>query len=326
MDTPLSGTGGAQLVEIVHGRANPMIDPHMHIWGWEIPVYLFLGGLVAGLMVLVPLLELRTGKRSAGLQHAPLLAVVLLSLGMGALALDLEYPLHLYRFYLAFRPTSPMSWGSWILMLVYPALILAWLGGLTAEGRRLLDRLPAKALVDKVIDLATTHRTRILWSSVALGVALGTYTGLLLGTMAARIQWNTAVLGPLFLTSGLSTGAALMMLLPTEDDRKALLVRWDSVAIVIELGLIGAMLLGFATSGSAGQVAAHTLLGGEWTPWFWSLVVVAGLLVPLALNMVEIRRHVPMTLASPALVLIGGFALRVVLVASGQDSSFASLQ
>ena len=34
--------------ELVNTRHNPMIDPAMHIWGWEIPVYLFLGGLRDG--------------------------------------------------------------------------------------------------------------------------------------------------------------------------------------------------------------------------------------------------------------------------------------
>ena len=173
--------------------------------------------------------------------------------------------------------------------------------------------------------LAEQHRAAILWVTVALGVGLGTYTGLLLGTMAARVQWNSAVMAPLFLTSGLSTGAALLMLLPAEPDRKALLVRWDSLAIVVELGLLAAMLLGFVSGGAASQAAAYALLGGDWTPWFWSLVVVAGLLVPLALNQIELRRHLPMTLAAPLLVLLGGLALRVILVAAGQDSSLASL-
>jgi formate-dependent nitrite reductase membrane component NrfD len=36
--------------ELVITRHNEMIDPHLSIWGWEIPVYLFLGGLVAGMM------------------------------------------------------------------------------------------------------------------------------------------------------------------------------------------------------------------------------------------------------------------------------------
>src|SRR6266545_2800689 len=43
--TPLS-------FEMVTSRHNPLVDPSLHVWAWEIPVYLFLGGFVAGLMVL----------------------------------------------------------------------------------------------------------------------------------------------------------------------------------------------------------------------------------------------------------------------------------
>ena len=125
-------------VEIESGRHNIGVDPSLHIWGWEIPTYLFLGGMVAGLMVLSALYELMRGRRpgSATLRMAPLLALVLLSLGMGALFLDLEHKLYVWRFYLAFRPTSPMSWGSWILIFVYPAALLQFIGGLAPGFRR----------------------------------------------------------------------------------------------------------------------------------------------------------------------------------------------
>ena len=33
------------MIELTTTRHNPLIDPSLHVWGWEIPVYLFLGGL-----------------------------------------------------------------------------------------------------------------------------------------------------------------------------------------------------------------------------------------------------------------------------------------
>ena len=41
------------------------------------------------------------------------------------------------------------------------------------------------------------------------------YTGILLNTMVARPLWNSAILGPLFLVSGLSAGAAVMHITAT---------------------------------------------------------------------------------------------------------------
>ena len=100
-----------------------MIDPALHVWGWEIPVYLFLGGLVAGLMILSGFHIVRTHwDRHEDRGHyvtAPILSLILLSLGMGTLFLDLEHKLQVWRLYLTFEVASPMSWGSWILLGVY---------------------------------------------------------------------------------------------------------------------------------------------------------------------------------------------------------------
>jgi formate-dependent nitrite reductase membrane component NrfD len=301
----------------------------MHVWGWEIPVYLFLGGVVAGVMVLLAALELRRRAKptSPAAQWMAFVAVGLLSLGMLALFVDLEFKMHTWRFYTAFQPTSPMSWGAWILSGVYPVLVLMGLGSLD-EGNR--DRVraalrPVARLLEGAFAFADRHRKGIVYASLALGVGLGAYTGLLLGTMAARLQWNTGVLGPLFLTSGISTGAAAMMLFRLDKSEHHLMVRWDTAAIVVELFLIAVMLLGFVSGGSAGQAAAATLLGGTFTPWFWALVIVGGLLVPLTMNVLEVRGRAPATVLSPILILIGGLALRAVLVAAGQVTSFSAL-
>lgn len=313
-------------VEIIHGRQNPMIDTPvgLHIWGWEVPVYLFLGGIVAGVMILLVALELKTGRRprSVAAQLAPFGAAALMGAGMGALLLDLEYPAHVYRFFMAFKPTSPMSWGSWIITLVFPMLVALGLGGL---GEPLRSRLGPSAIVQGLLGLADRHRAVILWGSLAFGVAVGVYTGLLLGTMAARLTWNTAVLGPLFLTSGVSTGAAALLLLPLEPEERHLLVRWDMAAMAVELVLLAVMLVAFATGGAAAQAAVAPLLGGVWTAWFWSLVVLGGLVAPLILDGLEVARGLPMVRIVPVLVLVGGYALRAILVAAGQQSSLAAL-
>ena len=120
------------MTEIETIRNSHLIDPELHFWGWEIPVYLFLGGVTAGLMILSGLLATRAdpAERSKWTRWLPFAGPVLISLGMLALFLDLEYKRHVYRFYLAFEWTSPMSWGSWILLAIYPAAILLGLAGL----------------------------------------------------------------------------------------------------------------------------------------------------------------------------------------------------
>ena len=92
---------------------------------------------------------------------------------------------------------------------------------------------------------------------------------------------------------------------------------WDAVAIVAELVLIALMLLGFATSGEAGQWAASQFLGGPYTAVFFSCVVVLGLLVPLVMEVIEAKRHLPFATILPVLILTGGLALRWILLDGG---------
>lgn len=254
----------------------------LHIWGWQIAVYLFLGGLAAGVMVLSSLLRGRSRATRLLIFAAP----AALSIGMFALFLDLENKLHVFRFYLAFRLTSPMSWGSWILLLIYPATVL--------YGLR-----PSETL-RKV--------------NLALGIALGAYTGILLGTLSARAAWSSLFLAPLFLVSGVSAAAAFAMLLPLHADERHTVRRWDVLAIGAEAVLLGMFFLDLRSG------AAALFLGGPYTAVFWSLVVIAGLAVPVALELFECRRHVHVTVA-PLLVLVGGLALRWILVLAGQAGS-----
>ncbi len=318
-----------QLLETLHGRHNPMVDPALHVWGWQIVVYLFLGGLVAGVLVLSALLEIRRGRpASAPFRVMPIAALGLLSVGMLALFLDLEHPLHVWRFYTRFQIASPMSWGSWILIVVYPAALLFGLGSLDECGRETLRRRAPRFLrapLGRWIAFADARRRTILFANFFIGLSLGVYTGLLLGTMAARLVWNSALLGPLFLMSGISTGAAFLLLLPLTDTDRRTLVRWDVNAIGTELVLILLMLIGFAYGNQSARAAGASLLGGPYTAAFWSLVVVTGLLVPLAMELAERRRRLPFVAFVPVLVLAGGLALRWILLAAGQDSAFRLL-
>jgi formate-dependent nitrite reductase membrane component NrfD len=159
---------------------------------------------------------------------------------------------------------------------------------------------------------------RLAWVNLGTGVALGVYTGILLSTLGARALWNSALLGPLFLVSGLSTGAALLMLFPVDPEERRFFLRWDFLAIGLEALLLVLLFVGLLTSGAEERAAAELLLTGRFAAEFLSLVVVVGLAVPLLLEVLEARLHLRTTLVAPALILVGGLALRWILVAAGQ--------
>jgi protein NrfD len=316
------------MTELERYRNNAAVDPQLHVWGWEIPVYLFLGGVAAGIMILAAAAALRAGKEplSKWSRWLPFAAPVLISVGMGALFLDLAFKAHVYRFYFALKPLSPMSWGSWILIAIYPSTLLLGLGLLAGPdvewltGRQWIKRLRLPGVLSALCSWAAERRRTLAWANVVLGVGLGAYTGLLLGTLAARPAWNSTLLAPLFLTSGLSTGAAFMMLLPLRETEHDQLRRWDVWAIGAELLLLGLFLLSLGVSGGAPGAAAMDLFtGGKFTAAFWSLVVGAGLLVPLALELLESRRGLRPTVMAPALILVGGLSLRWIIVLAGQS-------
>lgn len=308
--------------EIDIARHSRLIDPQLHVWGWEIPVYLFLGGMAAGVMILTCALWMKREDRSPAARWLAFAAPLLVSLGMGALFLDLAFKLHVWRFYLAFRWTSPMSWGAWILVLVYPVSLVAALAGLDeAQAERAFAfcrRLGLERLARAARRYGVAHAQRLRWVSVATGAALGVYTGVLLSTLGARALWSSALLGPLFLVSGVSTGAALLLLFRVSDEERHLIGTWDRLAIALELAILALLLAGLRTSGAGAMAAAGLLLGGGFTAPFWALVVIGGLAIPLLLATLEARLRLRTTLAAPLLVLAGGLALRWILVAAGQ--------
>jgi protein NrfD len=310
------------IVELEIARHSLQIDPGLHIWGWEIPLYLFLGGMAAGVMILTSLFSLRAQESSRTARWLAFAPPVLVSLGMGALFLDLEFKLHVLRFYAAFRWTSPMSWGAWILLVVYPVSLLMALAGLAADEAAALasslDRVHLGGLVRNARALCLRLGATLPRLNLAAGIALGLYTGILLSTLGARALWSSALLGPLFLASGLSSGAALLLLFRISPGERRVVARWDLLAMALEAVLLIFFVVGLVTGGAAGKDAARLLIGGRYTAAFWTLVVIAGLAVPSTLEWLESRLHLRATAAAPALVLLGGLSLRWILVVAGQ--------
>lgn len=305
----------------VSGRNIPNIDPYLDIWHWQIPIYLFLGGLAAGIMFFAALFTIlgKADTMQATVKKAPLLAPVALTLGLFALFLDLKHKLFFWQLYTTFRIESPMSWGAWVLMAITP-LSIVWVAGYAKELRPGWDW--KFAILDRFEAFIIKNRLALAWVIVVLSVILGIYTGILLSAFNARPLWNTSILGPLFLVSGLSTGAAVILLLSKSASERKLIGGIDILLIVIELFFITHMIMGFQ-AGSQTQIdAAQLFLGGPFTVSFWVFVVILGLLFPLALEVMERRGvHLPVLIPS-LLILIGGLIFRFIMVEAGQITRY----
>jgi len=306
---------------LISGRMNPHIDPTLGIWGWEIPLYLFLGGLAAGILFFAALYSLLGKEKElpTAVRKATFLVPIILIVGLGALFLDLKNKLYFWQLYTTLRIESPMSWGAWILMLITP-LSMAWC---LSYWRDLIPNWKYQVKYLEWIEVfVQKYRKAMAWVMIISSVILGIYTGILLSAFNARPLWNTSILGPLFLVSGLSTGAATIMWLSKEKLERTLFSKIDLLLIGIEVFFIIHLFMGFMASNAAQIEAAQLFLGGAYTLPFWGGVVILGLVVPAILEILELRgKHIPVALPA-LLILIGGLVFRFIMVDAGQISQY----
>ncbi|MCF8367513.1 MAG: polysulfide reductase NrfD [Bacteroidales bacterium] len=303
------------------GRDIPNIDPFLHIWHWHIPVYLFLGGLAAGILFFAGLFTVLNKEKEmeTTVKWATFLVPGALILGLIALFFDLKHQLYFWQLYTTIRMTSPMSWGAWTLMFITPLSII-WVAAY------IKDAIPEWNWKFKIMDVlenwVNNNRKLLAWFMMIFAVILGIYTGILLSAFNARPLWNNSILGPLFLVSGMSTGTAAIMWMSKSHYERNILSKIDLLLIAIELFLITHMIMGFLAGPSVQLEAASLFLGGQFTVSFWVFVIILGLLFPAALEILELVGYkIPVAIPA-ALILIGGLVFRFIMVEAGQITRY----
>ncbi len=304
---------------IVSGRLNQMVDPHLHIWHWQISLYLFLGGMAAGILAIAALYFIRGRENDykTAVKITPFLTPFLLILGLFALFIDLRHKLFFWQLYTNIKLQSPMSWGAWTLLVITPVSFI-WCA---LHIKEIFPKWDWKYKWLYVLeDFFNQYKKALAWVMLIYAIILGIYTGILLSAFNARPLWNTSILGPLFLASGLSAGAAATLLLSKDAKERKQFARIDLVILGIELFLIVHMFMGFLASTQVQIEAARLFLGGPYTMSFWVFVVIMGMIIPAVLEIMELGRfHIPVIIPA-VLVLFGSLMLRFIIVYAGQVS------
>lgn len=322
---------------ITSGRNLPFIDPVLNIWHWQIPLYLFVGGVAAALIFFSAYFFIRGrgDELKTSVQIAPILAPFVIVIGLIALLLDLRHPAYFWQLYTTIRLDSPMSWGAWTLGLILPLSVIWPLTYLPQIQEYYKNNKFATSIikwVDKMINMIkpakliikwfTINRYFLAWVNIILAIILGVYTGILLSAFNARPLWNTSLLGPLFLTSGLSTGAAVIMWWSRSAKERIIFSRIDLILIAVELFFIVHLFMGFLASSAVQIEAAQLFMGGEFTAIFWVGVVLVGLIIPATLETMELfGYHIPISIPA-ILILIGGLLFRFIMVEAGQVTRY----
>lgn len=298
---------------------NHLVDPNLHIWHWHIPLYLFLGGLAAGILFFASLYTIlgKENEYRTAVKIAPFITPFILIIGLIALFLDLNHKLYFWRLYTTIRLESPMSWGAWTLMVVTPISFI-WCA---LNIRELFPRWKwPHSLLDTAEAFFRKNIRTLSWILLIFSLILGVYTGILFSAFNARPLWNTSILGPLFLASGLSTGAAVIIFMSKSHRERMVFARIDLMLIGIEIFLIVHMFMGFLASTQVHIDAASLFLGGPYTTPFWLFVVTLGLVIPAVLEFLELRGFRVPHLIAPTLVIIGGLIFRFIIAYAGQES------
>jgi formate-dependent nitrite reductase membrane component NrfD len=277
--------------------------------------------MVAGMMIIAGyfLFSGRHKESNCSCYSIPFTSFILLSIGMFALFLDLAHKPYVWRLYTTFQITSPMSWGAWILILVYPALIANILIRPTNWMLKIFPKLSDWA---GKINQHPFLIKNIGILNMILGMMLGAYTGVLLSTMASRPLWNSSLLWVLFLVSGLSSAAAYVHLIAKNKAESELLAKADNGFLTVELFVIVMLFLGLMSSAGPHIEAAQLLLTGIYAPAFWVFVIGLGIVIPLGIQLLAVNHKIHHTPIAPIMVIIGGLILRFVIVSAGQYSEW----
>lgn len=286
-------------------------------WGWQIVLYFFLGGIAGGSYLIATLADLlRFEKHGVLIRAGRYLSCVCLLASPVLLILDLGRPLRFHHMLRVLKFRSVMSLGSWGLSAF--GLCCGLTTAYQAASDGLLNWFPMLARWIKAVPVKLIEVPGSLF-----GLFVASYTGVLLSSTAVPL-WARArrVLGPLFLSSALSTAlASLSCLLAFGRTNQSLvekLERAEMVSLSMELGLISALprLLG-----SLGK----PLFRGRTGLLFGGGTIGAGLAFPLLVRIIgKLRgKSTPRTatIGLSLLVLTGGMILRSVWIVAGRLSA-----
>lgn len=280
------------------------------VWGWPIVLYLWLAGIAGGAYITaVGFNVLNGGHHRTLVRMATYISIPLFGVGMLALVVDLGRPDRVWHMFVAYQPRSVMWFGTYFLVTgsaVGAGLALCELGEVTRVHIPWADRVEYWA-------------TRIGWLFALIVVA---YVGVVF-TQTARPMWSATLLLPaLFISSAMSTGAAMLALalqLVKSDEPAWVTVKLKEASvtfIAIEIVILFAFVAWLAQAGAGAQV----LFTGVLSLYFWVGLVLLGLLVPLILEWraPSKGKFRLVLLAAPVLTLLGGLVLRYLITWGAQ--------
>lgn len=302
MTSPKTVSGRTPDEDIPSYYDRPALKPSLY--GWTVGLYMFVGGLAAGTQILVTAIELMAISGSGPIVFwGRGIAVTGAVVGGILLIADLHTKQRFYNMLRIFRPTSPMSIGTYVLMNFgfwsLAALALQW-----------LDFGPATTICG-------------ILASVA-GWFMTTYTASLLAATSTPL-WAAApkLLAVRFASSAMATGGATVCVLVLATGSVPSLIHifglFTALALLVELIAALAASSAYRTKGVHGPLSE---------PRFILLNLIGanlfGVFIPLCLFVASdifAIAPVPLSWLASMLVLAGSILMRGGILLAGNESA-----
>jgi dimethyl sulfoxide reductase membrane subunit len=287
-------------------------------WGLYIVMFMFLVGISAGGLIVVAGAELIGSHRLEPLNR---LAVIVSGTAIAAAGVsimpDLGRPEMAWQMIVSPQPMSPLVWDM-VVISIYLTIAAVDLWILT-RPKPMPKALRVMAIV-----------------SLPVAVLVHSVTAWIFGFLVARPFWNTAILAPLFISSALVSGTALVLLVawtvrrvssweppPTIFRDLGKLLAWF---VAVDFFLLAAEFITAYTSQTDYHLAPlEMLFTGRLAPLFWGQIVL-GVLLPFVVYATPKLRARPGLLAAAAVLsILGVFAKRVNILMPGMYEPQVSL-
>ncbi|AFA39448.1 Formate-dependent nitrite reductase, membrane component [Pyrobaculum oguniense TE7] len=197
------------------------------------------------------------------------------------------------------------SWMAVGIVLLLTGLLLTLLLALRNSGVKVLAPLTDAKWFDALLAL--------------VGIAITVYSGFLIAAAPGVPFWNTPLLPVLWIISASLCAVALVKLMIHHEAMSKAATRYGVALDAAELLAIFALINLALYGGSvAAKQSAHTLAYGELAPIFWIGLVGIGVVIPLLLGLIMLKKENKyLGIAAAVLALIGALLLRVLVLQAG---------
>lgn len=286
-------------------------------WGLYIVAFMFLVGISAGGLIVVAGAELAGSHR---FEHVNRLAVVCsvaaVATAAGTILPDLGRPQQAWKMILQPQLTSPLVWDMGVLTVYLLIGVI---------DLYILTRVPVSRKSLRVMAIV----------SLPVAILVHSITAWIFGLLVARPFWNTPLLAPLFISSALVSGTALVITVGwfiekrTEyrvgesiyDGLRRLLLWFVAADFFL---LFTEVMTTFVSGEPSHRAQLDILLTGRLAPVFWSEVIL-GVALPALILLSKARRSPNALAFASVLLLLGVLAKRINILFAAEFSPLVGL-